>query len=121
MLKQVNQLKVGDLFLFKTDIWSGGNHRGIYKFRFLKYDAVYIDAVYFKAVLEEIIEENMPVYEQKGLGYVEDFNMFVPLNTLWPTVEVLDQTPKGEHCKKCAVPLEWASLALRCPKCWSVY
>ena len=121
MHKQVNHLKVGDLFVYNTSVWTGAQATGSYKFRFLKYTALYLDAVYFNAVLEEIVEESMPFYENKGIGYIENFNMFVPLNTLWPTVEVLDQTPKGEHCKKCAVPLEWASLALRCPKCWSVY
>lgn len=121
MRKRANELKIGDLFVFDTSALSSKLTLGKYHFRFLKYTSVYLDAVYFTAVLEHIVEEDMPHYEQKGLGFIETFGISVPTANAWPEFEILEETESEEHCNKCAMPLEWASLALRCPKCWTVY
>lgn len=121
MLVDVRDLKTGDLFVF-NHTWKPGV-AGTYHFRFIKRTYSSLSTINFMAVLEKIVHEDMPIYRDcLSQGFVETFGVSISSTGHWPRWEVLEEGKKGvDHCDRCAIPLEWASLAQRCPKCWKVF
>lgn len=119
MLKSASLFRIGDLFSYQRIAFG---ESGEYHFRFLKWEKIRTNQAQFSAVLDTIVQETMPYFEkQGGPGAIAYFSVNRDKNGHWPKFDVLQEATDGEHCIKCAVPLEWASLAMKCPKCWKVY
>lgn len=121
MFVDVRDLKIGDVFVYETS-WRPSAD-GTYHFRFLKRTRLALDKVEFLAVLDKVIKEDMPVLIEKvDKSYHMAFTANINPDGSWPTFKVLERGKKNvEYCQSCAVPLQWAALAQRCPKCWKVY
>ena len=119
MFKGAENFRIGDLFLYHR---VKSDETGDYKFRFLRWEQIWHNEAKFSAILDTIVQESLPYFEnQGGPGTLAYFTIRRNVRGSWPKFDILQEAANEEHCAKCAVPLEWASLAMKCPKCWTVY
>jgi hypothetical protein len=60
-------------------------------------------------------------FSMDGTPWRTDISWGIMADLLEPFEEVAPEKSDAEICPSCGVPLEWCSMALKCPECWKVF